>query len=222
MTKTLIIAEAGVNHNGDLELAKQLVDAAAKAGADLVKFQTFKAENLVTASACKAEYQIQATPEDESQLQMISKLELNQAMHEELFNHCHARSIGFFSTGFDIESLEKLKGLEFERFKVPSGEITNLPYLRHLGSFKKSVILSTGMATLGEIESAIAVLEKAGTPRSCITVLHCNTAYPTPWQMSTYEPWLAFARPLGWQLAIQTIPLALRFPSLPLLWMQRL
>ncbi len=178
----LIIAEAGVNHNGDLELAKQLVDAAAEAGADLVKFQTFSAERLVTRSAPKAEYQTRTTEKDESQFAMLRQLELSDEMHEALMAHCRERGIGFFSTGFDIPSLDYLASLGAERFKVPSGEITNLPYLRHIGSFGKPVILSTGMATLGEIEDALAVLEAAGTPRERITVLHCNTEYPTPMQ----------------------------------------
>ena len=177
---TTIIAEAGVNHNGDFELAKQLIDAAAEAGADLVKFQTFSAERLVIQSAPKAEYQTRTTEKDESQFAMLRQLELSDEMHEALMAHCRERDIGFFSTGFDIPSLDYLASLGAERFKVPSGEITNLPYLRHIGGFGTPVILSTGMATLGEIEDALAVLEAAGTPRSRITVLHCNTEYPTP------------------------------------------
>jgi N,N'-diacetyllegionaminate synthase len=180
--QTLIIAEAGVNHNGDMDLARSLIDAAAQAGADLVKFQTFRADRLVTASADKAEYQRRTTDTTESQYAMLRKLELNRAMHDVLMAHCRQRQIGFFSTGFDIPSLDLLKELGLERFKIPSGEITNLPYLRHLGAFAKPVILSTGMATLGEVEAALAVLETAGTPRRQITVLHCNTEYPTPMQ----------------------------------------
>ncbi|SEK59448.1 N-acetylneuraminate synthase [Ectothiorhodospira marina] len=177
---TTIIAEAGVNHNGDLELAKQLIDAAAEAGADLVKFQTFSAERLVTQSAPKADYQTRTTEKSESQFTMLRQLELDDEMHGALMAHCQERGIGFFSTGFDIPSLDYLASLGAERFKVPSGEITNLPYLRHIGSFSKPVILSTGMATLGEIEDALEALESAGTPRERITVLHCNTEYPTP------------------------------------------
>jgi len=180
--QTLIIAEAGVNHNGDMDLARSLIDAAAQAGADLVKFQTFRADRLVTASADKAEYQRRTTDTTESQYAMLRKQELNRAMHDVLMAHCRQRQIGFFSTGFDIPSLDLLKELGLERFKIPSGEITNLPYLRHLGAFAKPVILSTGMATLGEVEAALAVLETAGTPRRQITVLHCNTEYPTPMQ----------------------------------------
>ena len=179
---TLIIAEAGVNHNGDMGLAKRLIDVAADAGADLVKFQTFSAERLATQSAPKADYQNQTTDRVESQFAMLKQLELSMQMHEVLIAHCQQRNIGFFSTGFDIQSLDYLVSLGAERFKIPSGEITNLPYLRHVGGLGKPVILSTGMATLGEIEAALEVLEMAGTPRTQITVLHCNTEYPTPMQ----------------------------------------
>ena len=180
--KTLIIAEAGVNHNGDLGRARQLIDEAAMAGADLVKFQTFSANRLVTRTAAKAEYQTQTTDKKESQYEMLRRLELSPDIHRELIDHCAARNIGFFSTAFDIESMDLLLRLGQEHFKIPSGEITNLPYLRHIGRLGKDVILSTGMSTLGEIESAIDVLEQAGTPRANITVLHCTTEYPT--QMS--------------------------------------
>ena len=178
--QTLIIAEAGVNHNGDLALAKQLIDAAAKAGADLVKFQTFSANRLVTRTAIKADYQTQTTNNEESQHEMLRSLELTTEMHKELIAHCAARNIGFFSTGFDIESVDLLVSLGQDHFKIPSGELTNLPYLRHIGRLGQAVILSTGMATLGEIEAAIDALEQAGTPRAKITVLHCTTEYPTP------------------------------------------
>lgn len=178
--RTLIIAEAGVNHNGDLELARRLIDVAADAGADLVKFQTFNANRLVTGSAKKADYQTRTTDSKESQHEMLRRLELTVEMHRELIDHCAARKIGFFSTGFDVESVDLLVSLGQGHFKIPSGEITNLPFLRHIGRLGKAVILSTGMATMGEIEAAIAVLEQAGTPRSGITVLHCTTEYPTP------------------------------------------
>lgn len=178
--KTLIIAEAGVNHNGDLDMARQLIDVAAHAGADLVKFQTFSADRLVTAHAQKADYQTHTTDAAESQHAMIRRLELTPGMHEALIEHCKLRRIGFFSTGFDVESVDMLMQLGVDRLKVPSGELTNLPYLRHVGRIGKPVILSTGMATLGDIEAALAVLEAAGTPRSRITVLHCTTEYPTP------------------------------------------
>ena len=177
--QTLIIAEAGVNHNGDLGLAKKLIDVAAEAGADLVKFQTFNANRQVTRTAKKADYQKQTTDAKESQHEMLSRLVLTEAMHLELIQHCVARNIGFLSTGFDIESVDLLLSLGQQQFKIPSGEITNLPYLRHIGQLQKSVILSTGMSTLGEIEEAVLALEKAGTSRENMTVLHCTTEYPT-------------------------------------------
>lgn len=180
INRTLIIAEAGVNHNGDIALAKQLIDVAAEAGADLVKFQTFNADRLATRTAKKADYQNQTTDSKESQHEMLRRLELTPDMHKELIEHCAIRNIGFFSTGFDVESLDLLVSLGQEHFKIPSGEITNLPYLRHVGQISKTVILSTGMANMGEIEAAIDVLEQAGTLRSNITVLHCTTEYPTP------------------------------------------
>ena len=176
----LIIAEAGVNHNGDLALARRLIDAAADAGADLVKFQTYNTDRLVTQEAKKADYQSDATGKAETQHQMLSRLELSASMHKDLIAHCTTRNIGFFSTAFDIESVNFLMSLGINDFKIPSGEITNLAYLRHIGKFGKHVIISTGMATLGDIEAAIDVLEQAGTPRSLITVLHCTTEYPTP------------------------------------------
>ena len=178
--KTIIIAEAGVNHNGDLALARQLIDVAAVAGADLVKFQTFTADRLATRAAQRADYQNRSTGTKESQHEMLSRLELTDAMHHELIAHCATRKIGFFSTGFDIESVDLLVRHGQNHFKIPSGEITNLPYLRHIGRLGKSVILSTGMANLGEIEAAIDALEAAGTPRAMLTVLHCTTEYPTP------------------------------------------
>jgi N,N'-diacetyllegionaminate synthase len=178
--KTLIIAEAGVNHNGDINIAKKLIDIAAHAGADLVKFQTFNADRIVTHGAAKADYQILATNNIESQHDMLQKLELTEAMHHELIAHCDSQNIGFFSTGFDIESINLLVGLGQELFKIPSGEITNLPYLRHIGKLDKTVILSTGMSNMDEIEAAINALEESGTDRSKITVLHCTTAYPVP------------------------------------------
>ena len=179
--KTLVIAEAGVNHNGDLALAKQLVAVAADAGADFVKFQTFIAENIVSQSAPKADYQKGTTDPAESQQEMIRKLELTREDHLELIGECRKLGIGFFSTAFDRDSinlLETLGALDF--VKIPSGELTNLPYLRYLTRHGKPVLLSTGMATLGEVEAAIEVIEKVGTSREQITVLHCTTEYPTP------------------------------------------
>ena len=178
--KVLIIAEAGVNHNGDIGLAKKLIDVAAEVGADLVKFQTFNANRLVTHAAKKADYQTKNTDGNESQHEMLRRLELTPKMHNELIAHCALRNIGFFSTGFDIESVDLLVSLGQNLFKISSGEITNLPFLRHIGQFGKPVILSTGMATLGDIEAAIEVLEQAGTSRASLTLLHCTTEYPAP------------------------------------------
>ena len=180
MTKVFIIAEAGVNHNGCTESAKKLIDAAVIAGADAVKFQTFKAENLVSQNAQKADYQKQTTDNDESQFEMIKKLELDIETHKILMAHCDAKNIMFLSTPFDHDSIKLLNDLKLEIFKIPSGEITNLPYLRHIGSLNKQVIISTGMADLGEIEAALNVLISAGTDKNRITVLHANTEYPTP------------------------------------------
>lgn len=176
----LIIAEVGVNHNGNLEDAKQLIDVAADAGADIVKFQSFRAENLTTKGAPKAIYQQQNTIKSQSQFEMLKSLELNEKMHEILVNHCKEKKIEFLSTAFDIENLNILKKIGLKRFKIPSGEIDNLPYLRHIGSFKRPIIMSTGMANMNEIENAIITLEKAGVPRKIMTLLHCNTEYPTP------------------------------------------
>jgi N,N'-diacetyllegionaminate synthase len=180
MTKVFIIAEAGVNHNGCIETAKKLIDVAAEAGVDAVKFQTFKAENLVSKNAQKAEYQKQTTEANESQFEMIKKLELDVDTHKELMAYCASKKILFLSTPFDHDSIDLLVALKLELFKIPSGEITNLPYLRHIGSLNKQVILSTGMADLGEIEDALDILIAAGTVKDKITILHANTEYPTP------------------------------------------
>lgn len=177
--RTLIIAEAGVNHNGDLGLAKSLIERAAAAGADLVKFQTFNADRQVTRTATKADYQTSTTDRQESQHAMLRKLELTREMHDELISHCKEQEIGFLSTAFDIQSVDLLDSLGQTMFKIPSGEITNLPYLRHIARLKRSVILSTGMTSLGDIEAALNALEQAGTFRSQVTLLHCTTEYPT-------------------------------------------
>ena len=178
--KTIIIAEAGVNHNGDMEIAKQLISAAKMAGADIVKFQTFQAAKLVTKTASKAAYQQTTTGTAESQYDMIRRLELSRADHEILINECQKQGIGFFSTAFDETSFDMLRELGIDQIKIPSGELTNLPLIRYMTQYGLPVILSTGMANLGEIESAIEAIELAGTPRSLITVLHCTTEYPTP------------------------------------------
>ncbi len=178
--KVCIIAEAGVNHNGDLEMAKKLVDKAAYAGADFIKFQIFTADRLVIQKAQKAEYQKKSMSSQASQYEMLQALELSVESYKELIEYSKLRNIGIFSTGFDEECIDLLTNLGQECYKIPSGEITNLHYLRHIGRLGKPIILSTGMATLGEIEAAIDVIEKAGTSRSDLTVLHCTTAYPTP------------------------------------------
>lgn len=180
MNKVFIIAEAGVNHNGSIELAKKLIDVACDAKADAVKFQTFKTKNLVSKNAQKAEYQKQTTNNSESQFDMIKKLELDMNTHKELMAYCEQKNIMFLSTPFDHESIDLLNNLGLEIFKIPSGEITNLPYLRHIGSLNKKVILSTGMSDMIEIKKALDVLVKAGTEQEKITVLHANTEYPTP------------------------------------------
>jgi len=180
MSNVFIIAEAGVNHNGSVELAKKLIDVAVESGVDAVKFQTFKAKNLVSKNAEKAEYQKQTTDTNESQFDMIKKLELDMDTHHELIAYCRTKNIMFLSTPFDHDSIDMLNDLGLEIFKIPSGEITNLPYLRHIGSLNKKVILSTGMADIGEIEDALDVLIDAGTEKENITVLHANTMYPTP------------------------------------------
>ena len=179
---TFVIAEAGVNHNGSLEIAKKLVDVAVDAGADSVKFQTFKAENIVTRYAQKAEYQKETTAGNETQFDMINKLELDINAHKELISYCKKKEITFLSTPFDLESIELLNNLGVEVLKIPSGEITNLPFLEKIGGLRKRLILSTGMADLEEIGNALSILIGAGTPKGNITVLHCNTEYPTPFE----------------------------------------
>ena len=176
--KTLVIAEAGVNHNGDMAMAKALVNVAAEAGADVVKFQTFSAKRLVTSVAPKAAYQKKNSDAQETQFDMLRRLELSEEDHVELLEHCRRKGIAFLSTGFDIASVDMLVALGVNLFKIPSGEITNLPYLRHIGGLGGDVLLSTGMANLGEVEAALNVLEAAGAPRDRITVLHCTTDYP--------------------------------------------
>ena len=176
--KVFIIAEAGVNHNGSLETAKRMIDAAKEAGADAVKFQSFKAENLVTREGAKAEYQKIGSDPKESQLDMLKRLELSESDHRELKNYCESKGIMFLSTAFDLESIGMLNGLGLEIFKIPSGEVTNLPYLRKIGGLSKKIIISTGMSSLEEVGEAIAILVKAGTPLRNITILHCSTEYP--------------------------------------------
>lgn len=179
--KTLIIAEAGVNHNGDILLAKKLVDVAKEAGADFVKFQTFKASRLVSKKARKADYQIKNINDfDTSQFQMLKDLELTEEMHIELISYCKVKNIKFLSTAFDIESANYLKEIGITLFKIPSGEVTNYPLIKKIAQIATEVIVSTGMCHMYEIESAVKILTENGIPKSQITVLHCNTDYPTP------------------------------------------
>ena len=178
--RTIIIAEAGVNHNGSMELAKKLIDAAIVAEVDFVKFQTFKAETLVTQTADKAKYQKELTGEFESQFEMIKKLELHQEDHKDLLKYCKSKDIQFLSTAFDNDSIDLLAKLDIPLFKIPSSEITNLPYLRHIGRMGKPIIMSTGMSTLEEVSNALNILLEAGLEKEKITILHCNTEYPTP------------------------------------------
>ncbi|MCC6369595.1 MAG: N-acetylneuraminate synthase [Bacteroidia bacterium] len=175
-----IIAEAGVNHNGSMQLAKQLIDAAVEAKVDAVKFQTFIAENVISKYAEKAEYQKETTGGNESQLDMVKKLQLSFDDFKELKKYCESKHIAFLSTPFDLPSVDFLKTLNMGLWKIPSGEITNMPYLKKIGAYNEEVIFSTGMSTLGDIENAIRILTDAGTQMKNITVLHCNTEYPTP------------------------------------------
>ena len=191
-----IIAEAGVNHNGSIDLAKKLIDAASIAGADAVKFQSFKAENLTTKNAQKAIYQKEITNIKESQFNMLKKLELNVEMHKELIAYCANKKIIFLSSPFDHESIELLNTLGLEIFKIPSGEITNLPYLRYLGKLNKKIILSTGMSSMDEVKCALKILINSGTKKNNITILHANTEYPTPMEDVNLNAMLALGKEL--------------------------
>ncbi|MDD2798223.1 MAG: N-acetylneuraminate synthase [Bacteroidales bacterium] len=180
-TKTYIIAEAGVNHNGDINMAKRLIEVAKAAGADAVKFQTFKTELLVSKNAPKADYQKATTDAEENQFDMIKKLELSVEDHAVLMDYCREIGIEFLSSPFDLESIDLLHEIGLPLFKIPSGEITNLPYLKKIAAFNKRVILSTGMSTLVELKEAVNLIVANGTDKNKITLLHCNTEYPTPY-----------------------------------------
>lgn len=175
-----IIAEVGINHNGSIDLAKKLIDEASNAGADAVKFQTFKAKNLVIKNSEKANYQKNITNPKETQFNMLKKLELSKEMHLELIKYSKNKNIKFLSSAFDHDSIELLKDLGLKIFKIPSGEITNLPYLRHIGKLNKKIFLSTGMSNMDEVKNAVDILINSGTKKNNITVLHANTEYPTP------------------------------------------
>ena len=182
MNKTFIIAEAGVNHNGSLEMAFRLIDVPSLPGRMPSSFRHSRPRKSLPSMHPRPDYQKETTGSDESQLEMVKKLELDETAHTRLYQYCQDKGIQFLSTPFDLESIDLLNRLGLEIFKIPSGEITNLPYLRKLGALKKRLILSTGMADLGEIEDALDVLTESGTPLEDITVLHCNTEYPTPFE----------------------------------------
>ena len=210
--KVLIIAEAGVNHNGSLELAKKMIDAAVEAGADIVKFQTFTAENVVSKYAPKAAYQKQTTGSNETQLEMIKKLELSYDVHKELIDYCRLKKVKFLSSPFDLESIDILDKIGVDTFKIPSGEITNLPYLRKVGCLKKKIILSTGMSSMIEIENALNVLRKAGTLLKNVTILHCNTEYPTPMNDVNLRAMLTIARKFNVNVGYSDHTLGIEIP----------
>ncbi len=176
----LIIAEAGVNHNGSIDIAKKLIDKAFEAGADIIKFQTFKASTITSKKSEKAEYQKKMTGADEGQYEMLKRLELNETHHHILKEYCETKPIEFLSTPFDLQSIDLLKGLGINIGKIPSGELTNLPYLRKMAQNFENIILSTGMANLEEVKIAVDVLLKSGLNKEHLTVLHCTTEYPTP------------------------------------------
>ena len=180
MCAVYIIAEVGVNHNGSLERAKEMIDLAASAGVDAVKFQTFVAESLVTRTAAKADYQQQATDTTESQFEMLKNLELSLSDFEELKAHCEEQGVDFLTTPFDLVTIDMLVDLGVDKWKLPSGELTNLLYMRKIGALRQEVIMSTGMSDMDEVSAAVSVLESSGVLREQLTLLHCNTEYPTP------------------------------------------
>lgn len=212
MSKTLIIAEAGVNHNGSVKIAKKLIDAARDCGADAVKFQTFIAEKLVSVNAQKAAYQKETTNTDETQFQMIKELELGFKAHKELIDYCSKKGVLFFSSPFDLKSINLLVELGLETIKIPSGEITNLPYLKKIGKLKKSIIISTGMADLGEIEDALDILTSSGTEKDKITVLHCNTEYPTPYKDVNLNAMITIKKAFGVKVGYSDHTLGIEVP----------
>lgn len=209
----IIIAEAGVNHNGSIENAFKLVDAAVEAGVDYVKFQTFKANKLVSSQAKKADYQIENTNNNtESQLEMLERLELSEASHEQLIDYCNLKNINFFSTAFDLDSLDYLFSLEMKMVKIPSGEITNLPYLRKAAKLFKKIILSTGMSTLEEVRDALTVFLDNGISRENITILHCNTEYPTPMKDVNLKAMLHIQKEFGTLIGYSDHTLGIEVP----------
>lgn len=213
MSKVIIIAEAGVNHNGDIQKAKRLIDAAVDAGVDYVKFQTFKADSLVSKSAKKAQYQsVNINDGDDSQYAMLKNLELSHENHLELMSYCSERNISFFSTAFDVEGVKYLNGLGLSFFKIPSGEITNYPYLRAVALCEKPVIMSTGMCTEVEIKNALDVLIKFGLKKEFISILHCNTEYPTPMIDVNLKAMLAIKKTFEVQIGYSDHTLGIEVP----------
>lgn len=211
--KVIIIAEAGVNHNGEIANAFKLVDAAVEAGVDYVKFQTFKSENLVSKFATKADYQIENTQNaTETQLQMLQKLELSHDQHQQLIEYCKQKDISFFSTAFDLGSLQYLKDIGLDLVKIPSGEITNLPYLRLAARLFKKAIISTGMATMQEIEVALNIFLENGLDKKDITILHCNTEYPTPMQDVNLKAMLHIQKEMGTAVGYSDHTLGIEVP----------
>jgi N,N'-diacetyllegionaminate synthase len=212
MKKTIIIAEAGVNHNGSLENAKKLIDVAVEAGVDFVKFQTFKADKLASKSAEKAAYQARTTQKSQSQLDMLRKLELDEAAHHELIAYCQQKNIQFLSTAFDLDSIVLLTQLGITLGKIPSGEVTNLPYLRKMAVAFPRIVMSTGMATVEDIRAALKVLLEHGTPKENITILHCNTEYPTPMQDVNLLAMLAIKEEFGIETGYSDHTLGIEVP----------
>lgn len=214
MNRTIIIAEAGVNHNGSIDLAKKLIDAAVEANVDYIKFQTFKAKKLASKTAQKAEYQDRNTnsANNESQQEMLSKLELSTEDHNELIVYCQKKNIRFFSTAFDLDSVDFLASLKLGLWKIPSGEITNYPYIRRIAQTKEPVILSTGMSDMDDIKAAIQVLVKNGVNKEEITVLHCNTEYPTPMKDVNLKAMNHIAKELGVRIGYSDHTLGIEVP----------
>jgi len=210
--QTIIIAEVGVNHNGSVDTAKQLIDVAVDAGVDYVKFQTFKTEAMVTRSAGKAVYQENLIESNESQFEMLKKLELDCHTHKVLIRYCEEKNIQFLSTAFDHESINLLYDFNIPIFKIPSGEITNLPYLRHIARLKKPIIMSTGMATLEEVSDAFNALIDAGVDKDEITILHCNSEYPTPMEDVNLNAMLTISNLLGVKIGYSDHTLGIEVP----------
>jgi len=212
--KVIIIAEAGVNHNGDILIAKKLIDVAVEAGVDYVKFQTFKADKLVSKSAKKAIYQQSNINDgDDSQYNMLKNLELSHLDHLELIGYCNEKNIKFFSTAFDIEGVAYLNELGLEMFKIPSGEITNYPYLKAIALIGKPVIMSTGMCHEYEIKQALNVLIQFGVSREMISILHCNTEYPTPMKDVNLKAMLSIKDNLDIEIGYSDHTLGIEVPT---------